>query len=156
MQTTVYLHVGISERGCDRISLHVPQGTFLHLSTVNPVSTPSPGMHIGLRILMPLTLGSSSITPVLTPEWDVLVATTGMIKLSHGELSNKNCPELLTHETILKCQFIVMPGLLLCRRHSCPSSSCEFRGLSLSSSPCFSGVCGASSDLCVCYVISQR
>ena len=105
MQTTVYLHVGISERGCDRISLHVPQGTFLHLSTVNPVSTPSPGMHIGLRILMPLTLGSSSITPVLTPEWDVLVATTGMIKLSHGELSNKNCPELLTHETIPKCKF---------------------------------------------------
>ena len=64
-KTTVYLPVGISERGCDRISLHVPQGTFLHFSTVNPVLTPSPGIHIGLRILMPLTPGSASITPVL-------------------------------------------------------------------------------------------
>ena len=66
-KTTVYLHVGISERGCGRISLQVPQGTFLHFSTVNPVLTPCPGIHIGLRILMPLTPGSAPITPVLTP-----------------------------------------------------------------------------------------
>ena len=66
-KTIVYLHVGISERGCDRISLHVPQGAFLHFSAVNPVLTPSPGIHVGLRILMPLTPGSAPITPVLIP-----------------------------------------------------------------------------------------
>ena len=55
---------------------------------------------------MPLTPGSASNPQFSSPEWDVLVATTGMIKLTHGELSSKNCPELLIHETIPKCQFI--------------------------------------------------
>ena len=33
-----------------------------------------------------------------------LVPNTGMMKITHGELSNKNCPELLTHEIIPKGQ----------------------------------------------------
>ena len=49
------------------ISLHVPQGAFLYFSAVNPVLTPFPGIHVGLRILMPFTPGSAPITPVLIP-----------------------------------------------------------------------------------------
>ena len=56
-----------SQKEFDRISLHVPQGIFLHFSSVNPILTLSPGIHIGLTILMPLTPGSAPITPVLIP-----------------------------------------------------------------------------------------
>ena len=28
-----------------------------------------------------------------------------MMQLTHGELSNTNCPEILTHNTMAQCQF---------------------------------------------------
>ena len=80
-------------------------GTFLHFSTVNIVLTRSIGILIGLRILM-LSPKDQPLSPQFSsPEWDVLLTTTGMIKLTHGELSNENYPELLPHETIPKSQF---------------------------------------------------
>ena len=80
-------------------------GTFLHFSTINIVLTRSTGIHIGLRILMLSPKDQPLSTQFSSPEWDVLVTTTEMIKLTHGELSSENYPELLTHETIPKCQF---------------------------------------------------